>query len=79
MEGTGQYCFPTQTRYEGKLRDGMFDEKGTLFFPNGSKYEADWENGIAIKVTINGHMYPFSTVEQCVCRGEGVYRILASL
>ena len=50
MEGSGQYCFPTETRYEGKMKDGMFHGKGTLFFPNGSKFEALWEDGIAIEV-----------------------------
>ena len=50
MEGKGNYTFPTETRYEGDMRDGMFHGKGTLFFPNGSKYEATWENGIAIEV-----------------------------
>ena len=51
MEGKGEYTFPTETRYEGEMKDGMFHGKGTLFFPNGSKYDATWENGIAIEVT----------------------------
>ena len=50
MEGQGKYNFPTETRYEGDLKDGMFHGKGTLFFPNGSKYEASWDNGIATEV-----------------------------
>ena len=50
MEGKGKYEFPTETKYEGDMKDGMFHGKGTLFFPNGSKYEATWENGIAIEV-----------------------------
>ena len=32
------------------MKDGMFHGNGTLFFPNGSKYEAKWDNGIAIEV-----------------------------
>lgn len=52
LEGTGKYTFPTETRYEGEMNDGMFHGKGTLYFPNGSKYEATWENGIAIEVGI---------------------------
>jgi hypothetical protein len=32
------------------MKDGEFHGKGTLFFPNGSKYDATWENGIAIEV-----------------------------
>lgn len=50
MEGKGKYEFPTETKYEGDMKDGMFHGKGTLFFPNGSKYDASWENGIAIEV-----------------------------
>lgn len=51
LEGKGKYNFPTETRYEGELKDGMFHGKGTLFFPNGSKYDANWENGIAVDVS----------------------------
>ena len=50
MEGKGKYEFPTETKYEGDMKDGEFHGKGTLFFPNGSKYDATWENGIAIEV-----------------------------
>jgi len=50
LEGSGKYTFPTETRYEGDLKDGMFHGKGTLFFPNGSKYVATWDKGIAIEV-----------------------------
>ena len=55
LEGQGKYTFPTETRYEGDMKDGMFHGKGTLYFPNGSKYEASWENGIAKEVNI--HVY----------------------
>jgi len=51
LEGNGIYVFPTDTIYEGQLRDGMFHGEGTLFFPNGSKYRGVWENGIAQKVS----------------------------
>ena len=50
LEGKGNYTFPTETRYEGDMKDGMFHGNGTLFFPNGSKYEAKWDNGIAVEV-----------------------------
>ena len=50
LEGKGKYTFPTETRYEGDMKDGMFHGTGTLYFPNGSKYEAKWDNGIAIEV-----------------------------
>lgn len=50
MEGQGEYGFPLDTRYDGKLKDGMFHGDGTLHFPNGSKYDGKWENGILISV-----------------------------
>ena len=50
LEGKGTYTFPTDTKYEGELRDGMFHGKGTLHFPNGSKYEATWQDGISLEV-----------------------------
>lgn len=49
MEGQGKYSLPTKTEYDGELEDGMFHGKGTLRFPNGSKYEAVWDKGIAIE------------------------------
>ena len=52
LEGKGVYTFPTDTRYEGELKDGMFHGTGTLYFPNGSKYEAMWENGLAVEVIV---------------------------
>ena len=55
MEGKGKYNFPTDTRYEGDMKDGTFHGHGTLYFPNGSKYEATWENGIATDVSSNLH------------------------
>ncbi|XP_061656827.1 MORN repeat-containing protein 5 isoform X2 [Syngnathoides biaculeatus] len=47
MEGEGEYTFPSETKYIGEMKDGMFHGGGVLHFPNGSKYEATWENGIA--------------------------------
>ena len=52
MEGKGKYAFPTDTKYEGEMKDGMFHGQGTLSFPNGSKYVATWDNGIAVDVSI---------------------------
>ncbi|KAJ1145909.1 hypothetical protein NDU88_012192 [Pleurodeles waltl] len=46
MEGEGTYTLPTETRYEGEMKDGMFHGQGTLHFPNGSKYEGTWDCGI---------------------------------
>lgn len=50
MDGKGDYTFPTNSKYVGEMKDGMFHGKGVLHFPNGSKYEATWENGIAKQV-----------------------------
>uniref|UniRef100_A0A673BHL9 MORN repeat-containing protein 5 n=1 Tax=Sphaeramia orbicularis TaxID=375764 RepID=A0A673BHL9_9TELE len=43
----GTYTFPSETKYVGEMKNGMFHGKGVLHFPNGSKYDATWENGIA--------------------------------
>ena len=50
MEGKGVYTFPTETRYEGDMYDGMFHGRGTLYFPNKSQFEAEWDKGYAVKV-----------------------------
>ena len=50
MEGKGEYVFPTETKYVGEMRDGMFHGKGVLYFHNGSKYEGTWEKGISKQV-----------------------------
>uniref|UniRef100_A0A8D0G9B6 MORN repeat-containing protein 5 n=1 Tax=Sphenodon punctatus TaxID=8508 RepID=A0A8D0G9B6_SPHPU len=47
LEGRGQYILPTETKYVGELKDGMFHGKGALHFPSGSKYEGVWDCGIA--------------------------------
>ncbi|XP_007474657.1 MORN repeat-containing protein 5 isoform X1 [Monodelphis domestica] len=49
MEGEAIYILPTDTKYKGLMKDGMFHGKGTLYFPSGSKYEATWEKGRIIK------------------------------
>ncbi|XP_049629039.1 MORN repeat-containing protein 5 [Suncus etruscus] len=51
MEGKAEYILPTETRYIGDMKDGMFHGEGTLYFPNGSRFDATWENGLAIKGT----------------------------
>lgn len=50
MEGKAEYILPTETRYIGDMKDGMFHGEGTLYFPNGSRFDATWDNGLAIKV-----------------------------
>lgn len=50
MEGNAEYILPTETRYVGEMKDGVFHGQGTLYFPNGSRYDAIWENGLAVKV-----------------------------
>ncbi|XP_028919568.1 MORN repeat-containing protein 5 isoform X2 [Ornithorhynchus anatinus] len=49
MEGESKYFLPTETRYEGEMKDGMFHGKGTLFFPNGNKYEGIWDSGLVVE------------------------------
>ncbi|XP_012313320.2 MORN repeat-containing protein 5 isoform X1 [Aotus nancymaae] len=51
MEGKAKYILPTETVYVGEMKDGMFHGEGTLYYPNGSQYDAVWENGLAIKGT----------------------------
>lgn len=50
MEGDAEYILPTETRYVGEMKDGMFHGQGTLYFPSGSRYEAIWEKGLVVKV-----------------------------
>lgn len=51
MDGEGEYTFPTNTKYVGEMKDGMFHGKGMLLFPNGIKYESTWENGLSKEVS----------------------------
>ena len=66
LEGKGEYTFPTETVYKGELKDGMFHGQGTLFFPNGSKYEAKWINGRAVEVIRQNFMMSSSKAIHCV-------------
>lgn len=52
LEGKGTYNLPTETKYDGEMKDGMFHGKGTLYFPNGSKYEGTWNCGICSEVLL---------------------------
>jgi hypothetical protein len=58
IEGSGIYTFQNGTVYKGFFKDGQYDAlirfhgKGTLYFTNGSKLDADWELGIASNVEI---------------------------
>lgn len=47
MEGQGEYTLASGNRYVGDMVDGEFHGRGTLFFPNGGRYEATWTNGVA--------------------------------
>ncbi|XP_050782813.1 MORN repeat-containing protein 5 isoform X2 [Gopherus flavomarginatus] len=47
IEGKGRYTLPTETKYNGTMKDGMFHGKGTLYFPNRSKYVGIWDCGIS--------------------------------
>ncbi|CAL8277906.1 unnamed protein product [Merluccius merluccius] len=53
MEGNGEYTFPTETRYVGETKDGMFHGKGVMYFQNGSTYAATWEKGLAKQGTFS--------------------------
>ena len=33
------------SRYEGEIKNGVPNGKGTLFFPNGEKQEVEFKNG----------------------------------
>uniref|UniRef100_A0A2K6U113 MORN repeat-containing protein 5 n=1 Tax=Saimiri boliviensis boliviensis TaxID=39432 RepID=A0A2K6U113_SAIBB len=57
MEGKAKYILPTETVYVGDMKDGMFHGDGTLYYPNGSQYDAVWENGLAIKVWLNSPIW----------------------
>lgn len=50
MEGEAEYILPTETKYVGEMKDGMFHGQGTLYFPGGSRYDAIWEKGLVVKV-----------------------------
>ncbi|OWK10402.1 MORN5 [Cervus elaphus hippelaphus] len=51
MEGDAEYILPTETKYIGEMKDGMFHGQGTLYFPNGSRFDAVWEKGLVVKGT----------------------------
>lgn len=50
MEGDAEYILPTETKYVGEMKDGMFHGQGTLYFPSGSRFDAIWEKGLVVKV-----------------------------
>ncbi|KAM8871404.1 MORN repeat-containing protein 5 isoform 3-T3 [Synchiropus picturatus] len=75
-DGFGEYTFPTGTKYEGEMKDGMFHGKGVLFFPNGNKYEAVWENGIAKQGSFtykDGLQYQSKDWDYCVGQDRRFY------
>ncbi|KAI8897658.1 hypothetical protein BC833DRAFT_31960 [Globomyces pollinis-pini] len=49
IEGTGTFTFKNGSIYKGSFKDGMFHGKGTIFFVNGGKLDADWTLGQASK------------------------------
>uniref|UniRef100_A0A8C3X786 MORN repeat-containing protein 5 n=1 Tax=Catagonus wagneri TaxID=51154 RepID=A0A8C3X786_9CETA len=53
MEGKAEYILPTETKYVGEMKDGMFHGQGTLYFPSGSRFDALWEKGLVVKVSLN--------------------------
>ncbi|CAI8022827.1 MORN repeat-containing protein 5 [Geodia barretti] len=59
MEGRAEYVFPSGTKYIGNMEDGMFHGRGTLYFPNGGKFEAEWERGRAVGSSGSGGQLTF--------------------
>ncbi|XP_016836110.1 MORN repeat-containing protein 5 isoform X3 [Cricetulus griseus] len=57
MEGSAEYILPTDTRYVGNMKDGMFHGEGTLFFPSGSRFDATWEKGLAVKASLGSPIW----------------------
>ncbi|XP_043772867.1 MORN repeat-containing protein 5 isoform X2 [Cervus elaphus] len=57
MEGDAEYILPTETKYIGEMKDGMFHGQGTLYFPNGSRFDAVWEKGLVVKVSLNSPIW----------------------
>ncbi|XP_053733944.1 MORN repeat-containing protein 5 isoform X4 [Synchiropus splendidus] len=58
------------------MKDGMFHGKGVLFFPNGNKYEAIWENGIAKQGSFtykDGLQYQSKDWDYCVGQDRRFY------
>jgi len=61
-------------RYEGYIKNGLREGKGTMFYNNGSKYEGDWKNGIRDgkgKYFMNGGEYVGDFKNGCV-EGKGI-------
>ncbi|XP_040591603.1 MORN repeat-containing protein 5 isoform X2 [Mesocricetus auratus] len=57
MEGNAEYILPTDTRYVGEMKDGMFHGEGTLFFPSGSRFDATWEKGLVTKASLSSPIW----------------------
>ena len=79
MEGNGKYNFPTETQYEGEMKDGMFHGEGTLFFPNGSKYVASWVEGIAIDVSVSSMLICWSISKpsnEILCKMQNIHLLI---
>ncbi|TPX32619.1 hypothetical protein SmJEL517_g04293 [Synchytrium microbalum] len=49
IEGWGQHILPSGNIYIGNFVDGQFHGKGTLHFTNKARYDAFWQNGIAVE------------------------------
>lgn len=47
IEGEGTFTFENKSIYQGSFKDGQFHGKGTIYFANGGKLEADWKMGLA--------------------------------
>ena len=54
LNSPGEYTFPTGEKYVGGFKDGAFDGNGTMFYPSGTQYSAEWKDGKAIEVSHSG-------------------------
>ena len=48
ISGKGKYTFSDGKVYIGEFKDGQFDGIGTIQYPNGDKFDAEWKDGIAV-------------------------------
>ncbi|KAI9183696.1 hypothetical protein H9P43_004614 [Blastocladiella emersonii ATCC 22665] len=49
VEGPGKYVFPDGTVYTGGIQDGEFHGRGVLLFPNGVRFEGEWDRGVSVR------------------------------
>lgn len=48
LEGEGRCVLPNGVVYEGQFKGGNFHGRGVLIYPDGGRYTAEWEDGLAV-------------------------------